>query len=191
MKKRDSQKPRPTAAPVAPRPLTPVEEAEVKAFGQPVRNRPLAPRIRVVGEREVTPADGANPALFTARISGAVGSPDPEAIHLLIGQAAGSLAGGDLATVFNGVLAQLAGIQPRTEVEGMLAVQMVAAHNLALEMVRRAAKTDRLDCLSTYGSLATKLLLTFTLQTKALARLRGQTGQQTVRVEHVTVEAGG
>jgi hypothetical protein len=177
--------------PGAPRPLTPAEEAEVKEFGQRVRKRPLAPRIRVVGEREVAPADGANPALFAARVTGAVGNPDPEAINLLIGQVAGSLAGGDLATVFNGVLAELAGIQPRNEVEGMLAVQMVAAHNLGLEMVRRATKTERLDCLATYGSLATKLLRTFTAQTEVLARLRGQTGQQTVRVEHVTVESGG
>jgi hypothetical protein len=58
-------------------------------------------------------------------------------------------------------------------------------------MRRRAKTTDRVDFLTTYGGLAAKLLRTFTLQTEALARLRGQTGQQTVRVEHVTVEAGG
>ena len=83
-----------------------------------------------------------------------------------------------------------ANIQPRNEMEGMLAVQMIGCHNLAMAMLRRATKTDRVDWLATYGSLAAKLLRTFTMQTEALARLRGQTGQQTVRVEHVTVEAG-
>lgn len=37
---------------------------------------------------------------------------------------------------------------------------------------------------------ATKLMRTFTAQVEALQKLRGK-GQQTVRVEHVTVNAGG
>ena len=73
----------------------------------------------------------------------------------------------------------------------MLAVQMVGCHNLGMTMIRRATTTDRVDFLSTYGNLGAKLLRTFTAQLEALARLRGQTTQQTVRVEHVTVEAGG
>jgi hypothetical protein len=56
---------------------------------------------------------------------------------------------------------------------------------------RVTAPTDRVDFLAVYGNLAAKFLRTFTLQTEALARLRGQTGQQTVRVEHVMVQAGG
>jgi hypothetical protein len=47
------------------------------------------------------------------------------------------------------------------------------------------------DFLSTYGNLAAKLFRTFTMQVDALARKRGQIRQQTVRVERVTVEAGG
>ena len=73
----------------------------------------------------------------------------------------------------------------------MLAVQMVAAHDLALAMARRALKTDRVDWMQTYSTLSAKLMNVYTRQLEALARLRGQTGQQTVRVEHVTVEAGG
>jgi hypothetical protein len=51
--------------------------------------------------------------------------------------------------------------------------------------------TDRVDFLATYGNLGAKLLRTFTAQLEALGRLSGQTTQQTVRVEHVTVESGG
>jgi len=82
-------------------------------------------------------------------------------------------------------------IHPRNEIEGMLAVQMSGAYSLAVEMLRRAQQTDRVDFLAVYGNLAAKLLRVFAAQTEALARLRGQTGQQVVRVEHVTVEAGG
>ena len=73
----------------------------------------------------------------------------------------------------------------------MLAVQMVGCHNMAMTMLRRAAATDHVDSLGTYGNLAAKLLRTFAVQTEALAELRGKTAQQVVRVEHVTVEAGG
>jgi hypothetical protein len=73
----------------------------------------------------------------------------------------------------------------------MLAVQMLAAHNLSLAMVRRALRTDRVDFMPRYGALSAKLMNVFTRQLEALARLRGQTGKQVVRVEHVTVEAGG
>jgi hypothetical protein len=85
----------------------------------------------------------------------------------------------------------LEGIQPQNEIEGMLAVQMLGAHNLAVSMLHRARTTDRPEFLALFGNLAVKALRVFAAQTEAMARLRGQTGQQTVRVEHVTVEAGG
>jgi len=44
--------------------------------------------------------------------------------------------------------------------------------------------------MNSYGNLANKLLRTYTAQVEALSRYRGK-GQQTVRVEHVTVQAGG
>ena len=70
-------------------------------------------------------------------------------------------------------------------------MQMLGAHNLAVDMLSGARKTDRVDLLAIYGNLATKALRVFAAQTEAWARLRAQTGQQTVRVEHVDVEAGG
>jgi hypothetical protein len=126
-----------------------------------------------------------------ARLVAAVGATDAHALTLLLNQAANATPGNDAGHQCNTALAVLSGIQPRDEVEGMLAVQMVGCHNLAMAMLQRAGKTERVDFLSTYGNLAAKLLRTFTMQVKALARQRGQIRQQTVRVEHVTVEAGG
>ncbi|MBI4518795.1 MAG: hypothetical protein HY699_23625 [Deltaproteobacteria bacterium] len=131
------------------------------------------------------------PLVGAARLAAAVGTTDPHAMVHLAEQAASTVAGTDTAGQCDTALAVLAGIEPRGEIEGMLAVQMVGCHNLAMTMLSRATRADRLDLLATYGSLATKLLRTFAAQTEALARLRGQGGQQTVRVEHVTVEAGG
>ncbi|MCD2324985.1 hypothetical protein LQ953_13255 [Sphingomonas sp. IC-56] len=89
----------------------------------------------------------------------------------------------------NAALAMLGAINPQDELEGALATQMVGCHSLSMAMLCRAKSTDRTDHLQLYGNLAVKLQRTFTAQVEALARLRGK-GQQTVRVEHVTVHPG-
>ncbi len=176
--------------PATLRTLTDAELAELRAFGERLKQRPPVPRFKADGTN-ISDADGVDPDLFRARIAAAVGSVDPRAINSLLNQAAETVAGDDAAQKGNAALTLLAGIQPRNEVEGMLSVQMVGCHNLAMAMLRRATKTERVQFLAVYANLASKLLRTFTAQTEALARLRGQTGQQVVRVEHVTVEAGG
>jgi hypothetical protein len=178
-------------APATPKPLTEAERAELASFAADAARRPQPPRFKSADAERVTAADGVNGALFLARMGRAVGAVDEHAVNHLMSQAARTTEAADLAAQCNTATALLTGIQPRDEAEGMLAVQMVGCHNLAMAMLRRAAKTDRVDFLSTYGNLGAKLLRTFTLQLEALGRLRGNTTQQIVRVEHVTVEAGG
>jgi hypothetical protein len=84
-------------------------------------------------------------------------------------------------------IAALHGIKPRDELEGMMAAQLLAAHNAAMECYRRAmigeqTSEGRQDNLNQ----ANKLSRTYTTLLEALNRHRGK-GQQTVRVEHVTV----
>jgi hypothetical protein len=90
----------------------------------------------------------------------------------------------------NGMLAMVAGVQPRNEIEGMLAVQMAATHVQALALLERAKRAQHLPQFEANGNMAVKLLRTFTAQTEGLAKLR-RGGSQTVRVEHVHVHAGG
>jgi hypothetical protein len=79
----------------------------------------------------------------------------------------------------------------RDELEGMIAAQLLAAHNAAMECYRRAmigeqAIEGRRESLNQ----ANKLSRTFTTLVEALNRHRGK-GQQKVTVEHVTVNASG
>ena len=90
----------------------------------------------------------------------------------------------------NVALAVLDGVQPRDEVEAMLAAQMAATHSVAMHMLGKARRAEYLEHMNSFGGLATKLLRTFTAQTEALAKLR-RGGEQTVRVEHVHVHSGG
>lgn len=90
----------------------------------------------------------------------------------------------------NAGVAAVAGIEPQNEAEAMLAAQMVGTHSVAMDMLSRAKQATSTDHLERYGTLATKLLRTYTAQLEALAKVR-RGGAQKVVVEHVHVHAGG
>ncbi len=81
-------------------------------------------------------------------------------------------------------------LKPRDEAEGMLIAQMIGCHNAAMECFRRAMISEQPFAGRQQNlSFASKLSRTFSLHMEALDKHRGK-GQQTVRVEHVTVNAG-
>jgi hypothetical protein len=85
----------------------------------------------------------------------------------------------------------LMGIQPQGELKGMIAAQLVATHNVAMECYRRAnlqnVPLKVRDCHLNQGN---KLSRTFVTLLEALNKHRGK-GQQKVTVEHVHVHQGG
>lgn len=88
-------------------------------------------------------------------------------------------------------IAALQGINPKGEMEGMLAVQMVATHNAAMECLRRAMIRDQtFEGRDQNLKHASKLLSVYARQIETLDKHRGK-GQQKVTVEYVNVEAGG
>jgi hypothetical protein len=92
-------------------------------------------------------------------------------------------------TSLNAALALMGAIDPQDELEAALAMQMAGCHSLSVEMLGRARQASDIEHIQTFSNLAVKLQRTFTAQIEALGRMRGK-GQQTVRVEHVTVAAG-
>ncbi len=85
----------------------------------------------------------------------------------------------------------LMGIGPRDELEGMMAAQLIAAHNAAMECYRRAMLPEQtVEGRRENLSQANKLSRTYTILVEALNRHRGK-GHQKVTVEHVHVHAGG
>ena len=90
----------------------------------------------------------------------------------------------------NAAAAAVAGIEPQNEAEAMHAVLMVGTHSVAMDMLSRAKQASNPDQLERFGTLATKLLRTYTTQLEALAKIR-RGGAQKVIVEHVHVYAGG
>ena len=89
-------------------------------------------------------------------------------------------------------IAAMKGIGPDDVIADMVAAQLVAAHQATMRCFKLAALPEQpfpvvQECLSQ----ANKLSRTTAALVEALNRHRGKSGQQTVRVEHVTVEAGG
>jgi hypothetical protein len=88
-------------------------------------------------------------------------------------------------------MAAVMGIKPRSELEGMLAVQIVATHDAAIECLRRAALSGQtFEGRQANLKNADKLMSLYLRQVDALDKHRGK-GAQTMTVEHVHVESGG
>ena len=96
-----------------------------------------------------------------------------------------------LDSQYQAALATMMGIEPCDEIEGMLAAQMAATHNAAMECYRRSM-LDNQTFEGRRESLnqANKLTRSYATLVEALNRHRGK-GQQRMTVEHVHVHQGG
>ena len=90
----------------------------------------------------------------------------------------------------NFMISVVKGIQPRDQLETMLAAQMAAVHSLTMNMAYRLKGIFTLPQLDSMGRAMNKLARTFAGHLEALKRYRS-TGEQKVTVEHVTVNQGG
>jgi hypothetical protein len=124
------------------------------------------------------------------------GSPSYDWNIVLVDQAAQSLWTGNSPSdkcdsQFNATVAAFLGIGPKDELEGMMAAQLIAAHNATMECYRRAMLTEQtLEGRREALNQANKLSRTYAMLVDALNKHRGK-GQQKVTVEHVHVYAGG
>ena len=92
--------------------------------------------------------------------------------------------------LLSAAVAGLVGIGPKDELEGMLAAQLLAAHNAAMECYRRAMIREQTFEGRAKPDPGEQALEDVHDPLEALNRHRGK-GQQKVTVEHVHVHAGG
>ena len=94
-------------------------------------------------------------------------------------------------TLANGAIAMYQALEPQDHYERLLVAQMIAVHNIAMDLSRRAMipnQTD--DAHNSYMNNTTKFMRTFTAQMEALNKYRTG-GKQTIQVQHVNVNEGG
>ena len=129
---------------------------------------------------------------YAEQLQRATGSYDKECAYALLKQAVNlypTLTKDNMAAVINEATPLLTGIGPKDELEGMLAVQMVGIHVLAMEMMKRSTYADQtIDGVDRNVNRAIKLSRTFVAQIEALNRHRNK--EQKMVIQHVHVNEG-
>ncbi|MDE0810814.1 MAG: hypothetical protein OSB69_16065 [Alphaproteobacteria bacterium] len=90
----------------------------------------------------------------------------------------------------NFMVSVIRGIEPKDQMETMLAAQMAAVHNATMTFARRLNHVDNIQQQDSAERAFNRLGRTFTTQMEALKRYR-TSGQQKMTVEHVHVHEGG
>jgi hypothetical protein len=90
----------------------------------------------------------------------------------------------------NFMLSFVRAINSQDEMEALLAVQMAAIHNATMVAARRLNHVENIPQQDSASNMLNKLARTFAAQVEALKRYRSA-GEQTIRVQHVTVKDGG
>lgn len=140
----------------------------------------------------LTPVQQPEPSIAHVRLLEALGTRDLDFLNGLVRQLCnvGSIGKTADEDGLNFMLSVVKGIEPRDQVEAMLAAQMAATHNATMTFARRLAHVDNLAQQDSAERAYNKLARTYAAQVEALKRYRSA-GEQTVRVEHVTVNEGG
>ncbi|WP_019564374.1 hypothetical protein [Agrobacterium sp. 10MFCol1.1] len=90
----------------------------------------------------------------------------------------------------NAAISTVASIEPRDNLEALLATQMATVHMAAMRHSRSMLTSDTFEQLDIHERTVNKLMRTFTIQMEALRKHRNG-GNQKVVVEHVHVHSGG
>src|SRR6266566_9761819 len=90
----------------------------------------------------------------------------------------------------NFMLSVMKGVQPRDQLETMLAAQMAAVHMATITIAQQLADVENVPQQDSAERAFNKLSRTFTTQMEALKRYRTG-GEQKVTVQHVSVTEGG
>ena len=134
----------------------------------------------------------ADKGVGTAMLMDAIGTKEVDFIDPYLLQMVNAVSKGgkvdESASVF--MLAVVRGIDPRDQMEAMLAAQMGAVHVATMAFARKLNHVDNIPQQDSAERAFNKLARTFAMQMEALKRYRTG-GQQTVVVQHVTVSDGG
>ena len=152
------------------------------------------PRLKVIskGHDSVSlDVDHPSPGYGTVALMKAIGTADLEFYNGLLGQLVN--ASKDRAPSESGanfMLAVVKGVEPRDQIEAMLAAQMAAVHMASMTFARRLAHVENIPQQDSAERAFNKLARTFAAQVSALKEYRSK-GEQKMTVQHVHVAEGG
>lgn len=172
---------------------TPREKEAAESFQKHVKTK-AAPAVKINNQENAVALgfDHPDPQTGGILLMQALGSNDPAFFEGLLDQLADASRDGRGVNekAINFMLAVIKGIEPRDQVEAMLAAQMAAIHSLTMKYARRLARVENIPQQDSAERTLNKLARTFAAQVEALKRYRSG-GEQKVTVQHVSVSDGG
>jgi hypothetical protein len=179
---------KPQAAETEPYQRTPADVQAFKAYR--AARAKNGPRLKVSGS-DVN-IDHPDPALGSILLLKAIGSADGDFLGGLTKQLVNAGSQGPKVDEhgINFMLAVVKGVEPRDQIEAMLAAQMAAIHMASMTFARRLAHVDNIPQQDSAANAFNKLTRTFAAQVEALKRYRSG-GEQKMTVQHVHVAEGG
>jgi hypothetical protein len=168
---------------------TPYERKLMETYLARRKERPPAPRMKVSRQDGVTKlaSDHPEPSVAHVRLLEALGSRDLDFLDGLLKQLC--IVGSHGRSVdedgLNFMLSLVKGIEPRDQVEAMLAAQMAATHNAIMTVAGRLNHAQNIPQRDSAERAFNKLARTFTSQMETLKRYRSE-GQQKILVQHTT-----
>ncbi len=173
---------------------TPEEQVIVEAMAARIKEWAVTPRVKVSEKGSVVQLLPDHPDFAVGHIllMEALGATELEFLNGLLRQLAnvGSQGKSLDESGLNFMLSVVKGIEPKDQVETMLAAQMAAVHMATMTFARRLNHVETLPQQDSAERAFNKLARTFAAQVEALRRYRTG-GEQKVTVEHVTVNEGG
>lgn len=190
--KRSKQSKRAPAIEAKPYEPTPREAEALAAYKAAKDTRGPRLRVTIEGSNAVkVDVDHPDIAIGTLALMKAIGTADFDFYEGLMAQlvnASKDKAPSEKAANF--MLAVIKGIEPRDQIEAMLAAQMAAVHMASMTFARRLAHVDNIPQQDSAKRAFNKLTRTFAAQVSALKEYRSK-GEQKMTVQHVHVAEGG
>jgi hypothetical protein len=175
----------------SPKPYSP-DPAERAAIEKAFEQRKIAPAPKLKVEDSKISIDHPDEMIGYALMQNALGTLDAPFTSGLLKQLAGAALDGttiDEADL-NFMVSVIKGIEPRDQVEAMLAAQMAGIQMAMMRSFSRLTQVKGLLLLDATERAINKFARTFTSQMEALKRYRTG-GEQKVTVQHVSVGEGG
>jgi len=170
------------------------EQATLDAFKIKRKEAPPVPAIKIDddGDTPQLAIDHPDNPIGCSLLMEAIGTTNGDFMSCLLSQLtnAGTKGSEPNPDGINFMLAVITGIEPKDQMEAMLAAQMAAVHMATMTFARRLNHVDNIPQQDSAERAFNKLARTFTTQMEALNRYRGK-GQQKMTVEHVHVYEGG
>jgi hypothetical protein len=166
----------------------PEERAAIEKASE--RRKAPAPRLKVEGN--TTKIDHHDQVTGDLLPRNSLGTVDGAFIEGLLIQLAQATSGGAKTSEseLNFMVSVIEDIEPRDQLESMLAAQMATTHMAMMRFIQHLPRIESLPQQDAAVGAINKFARTFAMQMEALKRYRSG-GEQKITVQHVTVSEGG